>query len=780
MSFNYEQFDVLHNFISPVTGRVLSDFNYVLVGNKQGIAIPSPILIDIRLDLIALRKRYNSLVKGDIVIGHPNNELPNAQVLLTLGNGYLYTTDGILSINTIIPIGDLPDLPYQNIWIGDITNRPVPQQRVGLENLPSFLSLLPTPGNIAKNYGIYNLYTGKTVISATPLDAGLPETTMRIQPCNMPNLKVGRMWIGVKNILPPLYVDPFTPPYIFINNGGDLNWDIGGIASDSYGVPNEIGLDPGFIFIGDTTPGKEGQITSTDAFIPLLTLTYKKIWRGNISNRPVEVDDLTTLELSFDALKTRVDHIEFVSLPLIDADLAAIHLEIGGILISIAALEFTVNTVLVPAVTGLTFEVNVVIPAAISGLNSRITMVENRTLDQIPLAVNVVNLNNQRIGNLADPTTPLSAVNLQFMQAAIATAIGGAITSVTGTANQITATTLSGAVTLSLPTAVIITTSLNVGNLQLIANSLISTNTNGNILINPNGTGNVDVNNHRIINLADPVNPLDAVNLQSMTALTNRTLDLIPLAAANVNINNHKLINVSDATNPLDAVNLQTMQAAISAGPVTSVLGTTNQITASTSLGVVTLSLPAAVIITTSVTAGNLTLTGNTFQSNNSNGSITVAPNGSGNLLLVPSPSTGLVGIGNTPSFLLDVFGSARVSRLRGNTSTAPTIALGASNIRGTGATASISGSELAGVLVLNTGTGITNNGIILTITLGSAFTSTDNSWILTPRNAAVIAALTVAGTYTVPNSSSTFQLRNVINLTSSTTYEWTYHIIGN
>ena len=33
-------YDVLHNFISPVTGRVLSDPDYVLVGDYQGIATP--------------------------------------------------------------------------------------------------------------------------------------------------------------------------------------------------------------------------------------------------------------------------------------------------------------------------------------------------------------------------------------------------------------------------------------------------------------------------------------------------------------------------------------------------------------------------------------------------------------------------------------------------------------------------------------------------------------------------------------------------------------------
>ena len=41
------KFDILHNFISPVTGRILADYNYVLVGHRQGIATPSPALIDL-------------------------------------------------------------------------------------------------------------------------------------------------------------------------------------------------------------------------------------------------------------------------------------------------------------------------------------------------------------------------------------------------------------------------------------------------------------------------------------------------------------------------------------------------------------------------------------------------------------------------------------------------------------------------------------------------------------------------------------------------------------
>lgn len=119
------KFDVLHNFISPVTGRVLSDYNYVLVGNKQGIAIPSPILIDIRLDLINLRRDFNHLADASFIVGFANDQIPNAQVLKSLSNGFMFNTEGIVSTTAMIPIGALPNLTYNTFWIGNVNNRPI-------------------------------------------------------------------------------------------------------------------------------------------------------------------------------------------------------------------------------------------------------------------------------------------------------------------------------------------------------------------------------------------------------------------------------------------------------------------------------------------------------------------------------------------------------------------------------------------------------------------------------------------------------------------------------
>jgi hypothetical protein len=63
---------------------------------------------------------------------------------------------------------------------------------------------------------------------------------------------------------------------------------------------------------------------------------------------------------------------------------------------------------------------------------------------------------------------------------------------------------------------------------------------------------------------------------------------------------------------------------------VTSLTGTSLQITVSASTGAVTLSLPSDVVITSSVTGGNIMLIGNNIRSHNADGNINLIPNGAG------------------------------------------------------------------------------------------------------------------------------------------------------
>jgi hypothetical protein len=122
------KFDVLHNFISPVTGRILCDPTYVLVGDSNGIAIPSPIL--------------SNILDASFVIGSPNASLPNAQVLDSLANGYIYNTAGIISTTPTV----IPFLTEGHLWIGDATNTPTEYRTITIDNLPDLgQTIVPDP-----------------------------------------------------------------------------------------------------------------------------------------------------------------------------------------------------------------------------------------------------------------------------------------------------------------------------------------------------------------------------------------------------------------------------------------------------------------------------------------------------------------------------------------------------------------------------------------------------------------------------------------------------------
>ena len=80
--------------------------------------------------------------------------------------------------------------------------------------------------------------------------------------------------------------------------------------------------------------------------------------------------------------------------------------------------------------------------------------------------------------------------------------------------------------------------SLGVDNLSLNDNTISSTDTDGDIIISPAGTGKVSVASSIISNLADPVDPTDAVNFQFMeeyiqTKPLGFSLDITGLSAVN-------------------------------------------------------------------------------------------------------------------------------------------------------------------------------------------------------------------------------------------------------
>lgn len=97
------KYDRLYNFISPVTGKLPIDRGYILLGDKEGRSFASPVLIDVRQDIIDLKRK--------------------------IGN-----------------FEELKKLDHNRIWIGDYYNEPVEQLHIGIINLPPLAeAVFPNP-----------------------------------------------------------------------------------------------------------------------------------------------------------------------------------------------------------------------------------------------------------------------------------------------------------------------------------------------------------------------------------------------------------------------------------------------------------------------------------------------------------------------------------------------------------------------------------------------------------------------------------------------------------
>ena len=129
-------YDVLYNFISPVTGRVPLIKDYILIGGNDNFSIMSPTLIDIQLDIIDIRHDFDNLAASSFIVGFPNTQLPNSQVLNSLADGFMFNTAGIVSTTNNIP---LPNLLYNNIWVGDVNNMATPTPYIIPQNDSSFI-----------------------------------------------------------------------------------------------------------------------------------------------------------------------------------------------------------------------------------------------------------------------------------------------------------------------------------------------------------------------------------------------------------------------------------------------------------------------------------------------------------------------------------------------------------------------------------------------------------------------------------------------------------------
>jgi hypothetical protein len=446
-------------FISPLSGRIRQsglpflETDYIWMGDVNTKAMPSPIIIDIRLDIINI---LTNLSQTKFILQTPMEGFGNAQALDELEDGILKHVRGVVDI--AIPGEDFltPSLSQGKLWIGDSNNKPAEQPTISIDNLPN-LGVAAIPGL----EGLAGKIWRGTI-------SGRPEESNAVSILEADVLAINARFLTAAWILRKAPVEILWPTAQFINHLPE-NRILTHTTDGTIGVAS---LTENYFWIGDANNVPVETLMLPIGNLP--DLTYKYLWLGDINNRPVEqptisIDNLP--DLSFQAiwrgnatgrpeesqsltiLEAKVTFIQNVTIPGIEAEIVAIQGQItviegeiallqgavvvlqgqvAGLLLSVANLSSRVSTLedsvstLQSQVSTLISQVSVIqgqivaIQAALVAINTRI---DNLRLNTIP-ADGDVSFYNFKLINLADPVNPTDGVNLRTMQAAIGGAIG--------------------------------------------------------------------------------------------------------------------------------------------------------------------------------------------------------------------------------------------------------------------------------------------------------------------------------------------------------------------
>jgi hypothetical protein len=169
-----------------------------------------------------------------------------------------------------------------------------------------------------------------------------------------------------------------------------------------------------------------------------------------------------------------------------------------------------------------------------------------------------------------------------------------------------TAVTIDTA-TLTITGAANVTGDLDVDNININGNTIISTDTNGNIALTPNGTGEVDISKVDIDSGA-----IDAVTLGTNSPVTEAQID-------NINVNGNAITSTDSngniALTPNGTGEVDISKVDIAAGEIDGVtIGTNSAVT--------------------DLRVDNIKVDGNAITSTNTDGDITITPNGNGKIVL--------------------------------------------------------------------------------------------------------------------------------------------------
>jgi hypothetical protein len=249
------KYERLYNFISPVTGKLPIDKGYILIGDKDGRSFKSPVIIDVRQDIIDLKRK--------------------------IGN-----------------FEEQKKLDYNRIWIGDYNNEPQEKLQIGVINLPKlgaatfpYPSFIPLPPVPIPN-PTFNPLSGFDWLMSGPW---LPQVfagstnTLNTSSETIISSSLAMTQVKVAQAIKRLDVTGF----IVKNRNISFSWENPAMLAVPETIKQLYGLETNYTFTNAQALNEIGEgllKNSLDGTLAVATLTKDKIWKGDINNKPIEVD----------------------------------------------------------------------------------------------------------------------------------------------------------------------------------------------------------------------------------------------------------------------------------------------------------------------------------------------------------------------------------------------------------------------------------------------------------------------------------------------------------
>jgi len=412
-------------FISPITGKLSSNDgiplqeDYILIGDRTNYSIPSPALIDLKLELIALR---GLLSTAKFLLQEAKQGLEKSQALNLVRNGMISVEDGVVvptslthnkfwvgdsnnfpSETSTLPSGGLPDLTNKRLWLGDSANRPI---ETGLSENEIFIG--DAAGNITTT--TFEIATG-TGLSGGPI--------------------VGNGTISIANT----GVNAGTYSYATVNvnpqgqilSASDNSNIISGILSDLGNLASIVNA------LSNTVDAIETGVASIGGFLAILLLQAQVLGLiASVASQGSRLDtvennitqllgDVAAINTLISIINSRIDNLRLNNIPA-DGDVSIYNFKIINLADPINPQDAATRAYVDNAVGSIPGSIIIDLEGHVSGSgpsNLPINTTLNLSLDEIS-AVNLtsgnVDLNNYKIVNLkSDDVEELDALNAKFL-----------------------------------------------------------------------------------------------------------------------------------------------------------------------------------------------------------------------------------------------------------------------------------------------------------------------------------------------------------------------------